>query len=91
MANAADPAEQIAELQAIKRSLSPAERKLDSRIAVDLKTAKTRLKSGLTEVDIVPTRTRRGPDGAADRSSARTSATPRRAPATCAPASPSAS
>ena len=55
MANAADPAEQIAELQAIKRSLSPAERKLDSRIAVDLKTAKTRLKSGLTEVDIVPT------------------------------------
>ena len=50
----ADPAEQIAELQAIKRSLSPAERKLDIEIAVDLRAAKTRLKSGLIEVDIVP-------------------------------------
>ena len=55
VANAADPGEQIAELQAIKRSLSPAERKLDSKIAVDLERTKGRLKSGLTEVDIVPT------------------------------------
>ncbi len=52
-ARGADPGEQIAALQAIKRSLSPAERKLDSRIAVDLR--KGRLKSGLVEVDIVPT------------------------------------
>ena len=36
-ARGADPGEQIAALQAIKRSLSPAERKLDSRIAVDLR------------------------------------------------------
>ena len=50
-ARGADPGEQIAALQAIKRSLSPAERKLDSRIAVDLR--KGRLKSGLVEVDIV--------------------------------------
>ena len=50
----ADPGEQIAALQKIKRSLSPAERKLDSRLAVDL-----RLKSLSTmEVDIaVPART----------------------------------
>ena len=34
-ARAADPGEQIAALQKIKRSLSPAERKLDSRLAVD--------------------------------------------------------
>jgi subtilisin-like proprotein convertase family protein len=52
-ARAADPAEQIAALQAIKRSLTPAERKLDSRLAVDLRTS-PRLKSGLVEVDIVP-------------------------------------
>ena len=36
-ARGADPGEQIAALQAIKRSLSPAERKLDSRLAVDLR------------------------------------------------------
>ena len=53
-ARGADPGEQIAALQAIKRSLSPAERKLDSRIAVDLR-RRRRLKSGLAEVDIVPT------------------------------------
>src|SRR4051794_33270830 len=35
---AADPGEQIAALEKIKRSLSPAERKLDSRLAVDLRT-----------------------------------------------------
>lgn len=53
-AQAADPAQEIAELQAIKRSLTPAERKLDSRIAVALKTKgkKVPLRSGLTEVDI---------------------------------------
>src|SRR3954465_13821123 len=49
---AADPAEQIAALQKIKRSLSPAERKLDSRLAVDLRTKKP------TTVD-VDIRTRR--------------------------------
>ena len=53
-ARGADPGEQIAALQAIKRSLTPAERKLDSRLAVDLRTS--RLKSGLVEVDIVPAR-----------------------------------
>ena len=51
-ARGADPGEQIAALQKIKQSLTPAERKLDSRIAVDLRT--TRLKSGTVEVDIVP-------------------------------------
>jgi len=39
-ARGADPGEQIAALQKIKRSLSPAERKLDSRLAVDLRTKK---------------------------------------------------
>ena len=51
-ARGADPGEQIAALQQIKQSLTPAERKLDSRFAVELRT--TRLKSGLVEVDIVP-------------------------------------
>src|SRR3954447_25015626 len=51
-AQAADPAQQIAALQKIKRSLSPAERKLDSRLAVDLRTKKP------TTVD-VDIRTRR--------------------------------
>lgn len=55
-AGAQDPAEQIAELQAIKRSLSPAERKLDSQLAVELRAKpKLRLKSGLVEVDIEAT------------------------------------
>src|SRR3954452_20835685 len=39
-ARAADPGAQIAALQKIKRSLSPAERKLDSKLAVDLRTKK---------------------------------------------------
>src|SRR3954466_10792444 len=39
-ARAADPGQQIAALQKIKRSLSPAERKLDSKLAVDLWTKK---------------------------------------------------
>src|SRR5689334_3094593 len=46
---AADPGEQIAALQAIKRNLSPAERKLDSRLAVDLRRTKVRQ---TVEVDI---------------------------------------
>src|SRR4051812_43233996 len=45
---AADPGEQIAALQKIKRSLSPAERKLDSRLAVDLRAKKVTT----VEVDI---------------------------------------
>ena len=51
-AQAADPGEQIAALQAIKKTLTSAERKLDSQIAVDLR---RRAKSGLTEVDITTT------------------------------------
>jgi subtilisin-like proprotein convertase family protein len=46
---AADPGEQIAALQAIKRNLTPAERKLDSRLAVDLRRSKIRT---TVEVDI---------------------------------------
>jgi subtilisin-like proprotein convertase family protein len=45
---AADPGAQIAALQKIKRSLSPAERKLDSKLAVDLRTKK----AGTVDVDI---------------------------------------
>src|SRR4051794_17967777 len=49
-ARAADPGAQIAHLQAIKRGLTPAERKLDSRLAVALH---GRVKPGATtEVDI---------------------------------------
>src|SRR4051794_9723464 len=48
-ANAADPGKEIARLQAIKRELTPAERKVDSRLAVDLH---QRVKAGTTEVDI---------------------------------------
>ena len=47
VARGADPGKQIAALQKVKRALSPAERKLDSRLA-------TGLKSGVTEVDIRP-------------------------------------
>ena len=54
-ARGADPGEQIAALQELKRSLTPAERKLDSKLAVDVRTVRGRLKSGLVEVDIVPT------------------------------------
>ena len=64
-ARAADPGEQIAALQAIKRSLSPAERKLDSRLAVDL--APRPPEAGMTEVDIAPD----GPDVGLDRAAAR--------------------
>src|SRR5215218_488028 len=46
---AADPGEQIAALQDLKRSLSPAERKLDSRLAVDLRTKRA---ARTVEVDI---------------------------------------
>lgn len=45
----ADEWDQIAALQRIKASLTPAERKLDSRLAVELKQGKT---SGTREVDI---------------------------------------
>ena len=48
-ARAADPGEQIAALQDLKRSLSPAERKLDSRLAVDLRTKQA---ARTVEVDI---------------------------------------
>lgn len=48
-AAAADPAKQIEALQQIKRSLSPGERKLDSRLAVGLRRQQL---SGTTEVDI---------------------------------------
>jgi subtilisin-like proprotein convertase family protein len=47
-ARAADPGQQIAALQKIKRSLSPAERKLDSRLAVDLRGKP----AGRVEVDV---------------------------------------
>ncbi|WP_443732123.1 S8 family serine peptidase [Solirubrobacter phytolaccae] len=45
---AGDPAKQIEALQKIKRSLSPGERKLDGRLAVELRQGK----AGTTEVDI---------------------------------------
>lgn len=48
-AAAGDPAKQIEALQKIKRSLSPGERKLDSRLAVGLRRKQV---SGTTEVDI---------------------------------------
>jgi hypothetical protein len=48
-ARGADPGEQIARLQAIKRELTPTERKLESRLAVDLH---NRVKAGTAEVDI---------------------------------------
>ena len=48
-ARAADPGEQIARLQAIKRELTPPERKVDSRLAVALH---NRVKAGTAEVDI---------------------------------------
>ncbi|MDA0164804.1 S8 family serine peptidase [Solirubrobacter ginsenosidimutans] len=48
-ARAADPGEQIARLQAIKHDLTPPERKVDSRLAVDLH---NRVKAGTAEVDI---------------------------------------
>ena len=51
-ANAADPLEQIEPPAGDQRGLSPAERKLDSRLAVDLH---GRTKAGTTEVDIVTT------------------------------------
>ena len=44
-----DPAKQIAELQSIKRSLSPGERKLDGKLAVKLRQKQL---GGTTEVDI---------------------------------------
>src|SRR6478735_5813635 len=52
-AAAGDPAKQIEALQKIKRSLSPGERKLDSRMAVGLRQKQL---SGTTEVDIAVTK-----------------------------------